>query len=63
MATDNTTALRIDPERSPAILARIPANRWGLADDMKGAVVFLCSEAASYVHGTILNVDGGWMAR
>lgn len=63
IATDNTLQLRNDPERSKAILDRIPAARWGLADDLKGPVVFLCSEAAAYVHGTILNVDGGWLAR
>jgi len=63
IATDNTAALRADPVRSPAILARIPAGRWGDPDDFKGAVVFLASDAAEYVHGTILTVDGGWMGR
>jgi 2-deoxy-D-gluconate 3-dehydrogenase len=63
IATDNTTQLREDPERSKAILARIPANRWGTPEDMAGAYVFLCSPAASYVNGTILTVDGGWMGR
>ncbi len=63
IATDNTTALREDPERSKAILGRIPAGRWGEPQDFKGPVVFLCSEAASYVNGTVLLVDGGWMAR
>ena len=63
IATDNTQALRDDVERSKSILERIPANRWGTPDDFKGAIVFLCSDAASYVNGTILNVDGGWMAR
>jgi 2-deoxy-D-gluconate 3-dehydrogenase len=63
IATDNTEDLRNDPERSKAILSRIPANRWGLADDFKGPVVFLASQAADYVHGTILTVDGGWMGR
>jgi 2-deoxy-D-gluconate 3-dehydrogenase len=61
--TDNTKALREDEARSKAILERIPANRWGMPDDFKGAIVFLCSDAAAYVHGTILNVDGGWQAR
>lgn len=63
IATDNTEALRNDPERSTSILGRIPANRWGEPDDFKGPVVFLSSEAAAYVHGTILTVDGGWMGR
>ncbi len=63
IATDNTTALRADPVRSKAILDRIPAGRWGEPTDFKGPVVFLCSEAASYVNGTVLLVDGGWMAR
>lgn len=63
IATDNTQALREDEERNKSILARIPAGRWGHPDDFKGPVVFLASDAASYVHGTILTVDGGWMGR
>jgi len=63
MATDNTQALRDDPTRSRDILARIPAGRWGTPADLQGAVVFLASEASSYVHGTTLTVDGGWLAR
>jgi 2-deoxy-D-gluconate 3-dehydrogenase len=63
VATNNTEALRNDPERSKSILDRIPAARWGEPSDYKGPVVFLCSEAASYVNGAILLVDGGWMAR
>jgi 2-dehydro-3-deoxy-D-gluconate 5-dehydrogenase len=63
IATDNTTALRADPVRNPAILSRIPAGRWGEADDFKGAIVFLASAAANYVSGEILVVDGGWMGR
>jgi 2-deoxy-D-gluconate 3-dehydrogenase len=63
MATDNTSALRGDPARSAEILTRIPAGRWGTPDDLAGAVVFLASDAARYVHGTILPVDGGWLAR
>jgi 2-deoxy-D-gluconate 3-dehydrogenase len=63
MATDNTTALREDPERSRTILERIPAGRWGTPDDIAGAAVFLSSSAADYVNGHVLVVDGGWMAR
>jgi len=63
IATDNTTALRNDPVRASAILARIPAGRWGEPDDFKGAVVFLASRASDYVNGSILVVDGGWLAR
>ncbi|WP_179830352.1 SDR family oxidoreductase [Spirosoma fluviale] len=63
ISTDNTEALRNDPVRSKSILDRIPAARWGEPDDFKGPVVFLASDAASYVHGTILTVDGGWMGR
>jgi len=63
MATDNTQALRDDPQRSRDILARISAGRWGTPDDLKGAVVYLASEASAYVHGTVIAVDGGWLAR
>jgi 2-deoxy-D-gluconate 3-dehydrogenase len=63
MATDNTAALRADEQRNRSILERIPAGRWGTPDDLKGAVIFLASPAAAYVHGHILTVDGGWMAR
>jgi 2-dehydro-3-deoxy-D-gluconate 5-dehydrogenase len=63
IATDNTEALRNDPERSASILSRIPAGRWGETDDFKGATIFLASKASDYVHGTILTVDGGWMGR
>ena len=63
ISTDNTEALRNDPVRNEQILARIPAGRWGKPEDFKGPVVFLASEAAEYVHGTILLVDGGWMGR
>jgi 2-deoxy-D-gluconate 3-dehydrogenase len=55
--------LREDPERSKSILDRIPVGRWGLPEDFKGPVVFLASSASDYVNGTILFVDGGWMAR
>lgn len=63
IATDNTAALRADAVRNPAILARIPAGRWGNPEDLAGAVVFLASSAADYVSGTVLTVDGGWMGR
>lgn len=63
IATDNTQQLREDEERSAAILARIPANRWGKPEDLCGAYVFLSSNASEYVNGTILTVDGGWMGR
>lgn len=63
IATDNTSALQDDPERNSAILARIPASRWGTPDDFKGAVVFLASAASDYLHGSIMVVDGGWLGR
>jgi len=63
IATDNTEALRADPVRNPAILARIPAGRWGDPGDLAGAVVFLASSASDYVSGEVLTVDGGWMGR
>src|SRR5664279_4418396 len=61
--TNNTKALREDADRSKSILDRIPAGRWGMPDDLKGPVVFLASAASDYVNGTVLFVDGGWMAR
>ena len=63
MATDNTQALRGDAQRNREILARIPAGRWGTPEDLQGAVVFLASKAANYVHATTLAVDGGWLSR
>jgi 2-dehydro-3-deoxy-D-gluconate 5-dehydrogenase len=63
IATDNTAQLRADPDRSQAILSRIPAGRWGEASDLAGAYIFLSSSASDYVNGSILTVDGGWMGR
>lgn len=63
IATDNTQALRDDPDRSQQILERIPQGRWGEASDMKGVVVFLASAASTYVNGIVLPVDGGWLGR
>ncbi|NJO81590.1 MAG: 2-dehydro-3-deoxy-D-gluconate 5-dehydrogenase KduD [Blastochloris sp.] len=63
MATDNTQALRDDPQRARQILERIPAGRWGKPTDLAGAAVFLASRASDYIHGHVLVVDGGWMAR
>ena len=63
MATNNTAPLRADPVRSQDILGRIPAGRWGLPEDLKGPVVFLASDASSYINGYTIAVDGGWLAR
>ena len=63
IATDNTEALRNDPQRSRSLLARIPQGRWGTPDDFKGPVVFLASRASDYMNGSIITVDGGWMGR
>jgi 2-deoxy-D-gluconate 3-dehydrogenase len=63
IATDNTAPLRADPERERSIVERIPAGRWGTPEDLAGAVVFLASDAARYVHGAVVAVDGGWLAR
>ena len=61
--SNNTAALRADPDRSKSILDRIPAGRWGTAADIGGAASFLLSPASDYIHGTIIPVDGGWLAR
>ncbi len=63
IVTNNTEALRADPDRNAAISARIPAGAWGQPSDIGGAAVFLASRAADYIHGTVLPVDGGWLAR
>jgi 2-deoxy-D-gluconate 3-dehydrogenase len=63
MVTENTEALRNDPQRSKQIMERIPASRWGEPGDLAGAAVFLCSSASDYVHGQVLAVDGGWLGR
>jgi len=63
MATNNTAALRADEERNSAILERIPAGRWGTAEDVAGPCVFLASNAANYIHGYTIAVDGGWLSR
>ncbi|MEM1122671.1 MAG: 2-dehydro-3-deoxy-D-gluconate 5-dehydrogenase KduD [Bacteroidota bacterium] len=63
MRTDNTQALQDNPTRNEAIIARIPTGRWGEPEDLVGTVIYLASDASNYVNGTIINVDGGWMAR
>ena len=63
MVTDNTAALQADPDRNRQILERIPAGRWGKVEDLQGACVFLASEAASYLQGYTIAVDGGWLSR
>ncbi len=63
IATDNTAPLRADPERNPAILARIPAGRWGQPAELQGLVVYLASAASDYMHGSVVPIDGGWLGR
>ena len=63
MRTDNTQALQDNPTRNEAIINRIPTGRWGNPEDLVGTVIYLASDASNYVNGTIINVDGGWMAR
>lgn len=63
VATNNTVALRADEKRNAEILSRIPAGRWSVPEDLAGPAIFLASAASDYVHGTVLPVDGGWLAR
>jgi 2-dehydro-3-deoxy-D-gluconate 5-dehydrogenase len=63
VATDNTAALQSDPDRSAALMARVPAGRWGRPDEIANPVTFLASDLAGFIHGAILPVDGGWLAR
>jgi len=63
MDTDLTVALRANPQRDREISERIPAGRWGMPEDMAGAIVFLASPASDYMHGHMLVIDGGWLAR
>lgn len=63
VATSNNQALRDDPDRSAALLSRIPAGRFAEPDEIAGAVVYLCSPAAAYAHGSVVTVDGGWLSR
>lgn len=63
MLTDMTAPLAADPVRNPAIMARVPAGRWGTPEDLKGAVVFLASAASDYCHASLLPVDGAWLSR
>jgi 2-deoxy-D-gluconate 3-dehydrogenase len=63
IATENTRPLREDPKRSRAVLDRIPEGRWGTPEDIAGGCVFLASPESDYLNGTILNIDGGWLAR
>lgn len=63
VTTSNTTDLKNDPVRNTEIIRRIPAGRWGVPDDIAGAAVFLASRASEYIHGAVIPVDGGWMAR
>ncbi len=63
LSTEVTAGIRSDPDRSKNILDRIPANRWGLPEDLKGVVVFLASNASNYLNGSIVPVDGGWLGR
>lgn len=61
--TDNTAALKADADRTAALMARVPAGRWGTPSDIAGPVLFLASDLADFVHGAVVPVDGGWLAR
>ena len=63
VATDNTTALRRDPDRTAALMARVPAGGWGDAEEIAWPVAFLASDLSSFIHSAILSVDGGWLSR
>ncbi|WGH79620.1 SDR family oxidoreductase [Jannaschia ovalis] len=63
VATDNTAALQEDAERTAALMARVPAGRWGRPEEIAGVVAFLCSPLAGFMHGSIVAADGGWLAR
>lgn len=63
VATDNTEALQQDAEREAALMARVPAGRWGTPEEIAAPVAFLCSDLAGFMHGTIVEADGGWLAR
>jgi 2-deoxy-D-gluconate 3-dehydrogenase len=63
IATENTRPIREDAKRNESILARIPEGRWGAPEDIAGGILFLCSKDADYMNGTIMNIDGGWLAR
>ncbi|WP_292292197.1 SDR family oxidoreductase [Marivita sp.] len=63
VATDNTSALQADAERSADLMVRVPAGRWGTPDDIAWPVAFLASDAAAFIHGVVLPVDGGWLSR
>lgn len=63
IATENTRPIREDAKRNESILARIPEGRWGKPEDIAGGICFLCSPEADYMNGTIMNIDGGWLAR
>ena len=63
IATDHNTALRSDPTRMPEVTSRIPIGRWGVSEDVVGSAVFLSGSGANYISGSVVTVDGGWIAR